>query len=743
TDSVPIAVGTRPHATFTAAPRHICLHDSARFVITVDSGTADLFHWEWGDGSDQHDSGRIAYHRFVLPGYFTVTITPSYRGCEGTPWVLRDTFTIDSPMAIPNVRYECTPYTAVTFTDSSWGETSHVWLFGDGTTSTLDSVTHIYPRTPYIFTYYLATYNSRTGCRDTASYVLNFTPMNVDISASDTAVCLLDTVRFFPKPGTDTAWNYAWQDNGSYLNDWDLDPYVTDTLLTPGLHDITVMYTDFRNCRDTLIKRNFVRVGKPADSFTVSRTSGCGPMSVTYTDRSTVVTGTYLTGYIWDFGDGSSAPTSTGTATHTYTAAGVYTVTAIAFDNIGCTDTLIRPSLVTVWRPRAGFGASTAYPCQGVGVTFTNLSSGFTSCLWDFGDGDTSSRTSPVHAYQTPGTYTVRLIVYDGHGCRDTSTASAYIHVTAPVASFSLSDSFTICAPLNEYFYNSSTGAVRYNWSMGDGATSTLTSPTNLYTSAGAYTVTLVATNTYGCKDTAYKTIVVYGYAGAFTYSPLTGCSPLAVHFNASLSNVPNIIWDFADGTTSSASMQDTISHLYVVPGAYVPKLILSDNSGCQSSSAGIDTIKIDAVYPGFTTVPNPVCLHANVTFSDTSRSFFSNITSLHWTFHNGDTSIALNPTFQYDTVGTYAVTLHVVDGWGCTGTALRNIQVNPPPNIKGYKDTVICVGDTASLYGVGGVSYSWVPTASAICATCQPALLNPTVPTTYTVTGTDANGCS
>src|SRR6201999_2103073 len=116
---------------------------------------------------------------------------------------------------------------------------------------------------------------------------------------------------------------------------------------------------------------------------------------------------------------------------------------------------------------------------------------------------------------------------------------------------------------------------------------------TDLYVLPGLYTVTLIGTDANGCKDTVKHNVNIFGYAGAFSYTPLSGCAPLAVHFTASLSGVPFITWDFSDGTTSSATFSDTITHVYLTPGAYVPKLLLSDNTGCQNSSVGLDTIKV------------------------------------------------------------------------------------------------------------------------------------------------------
>ena len=508
------------------------------------------------------------------------------------------------------------------------------------------------------------------------------------------------------------------------------------------MYSIKYVIRDQHGCYDTVQHTNWILVSKPTDSFTAAPVIGCSPLTVNFTDQSSFLPGTSMANYKWTFGDGATSTLFSPGATHTYTAAGTYSVTSVLTDNLGCKDTIYRPSLITVWRPHASFLASNGYPCIGASVHFTNLSAGITGSFWMFGDGDTTSVTSPDHIYSSIGAYTVKLVVTDIHGCTDTASYLNYINVTRPHAAFYMPDSFSICPPLSVHFFNTSTGATSYNWMFGDGGTSVLTAPSDVYTSAGTYTVSLVATNTHGCTDTAHGHVVIYGSAGAFSYTPLSGCTPLTVHFSAALSNVPNIIWDFTDGTTSATSFSDTTTHIYNVPGAYVPKLILSDNSGCQSSSLGADTIKVDAVRPGFTTNPNPVCVNSNVAFLDTSGSYFSTITSWHWIFTPTDTSNLVSPTQFYSVVGTYPVSLVVKDGWGCIGSVSKTVTVNPPPVIAACPDTTVCIGDAASLSAVGGVSYTWAPPATLSCTACLVTHASPNVITTYTVTGTDGNGC-
>lgn len=734
-----IRVGEPPVVTFTGSPMHICYGDSVRFVATVVSGSVDTYYWVFGDGSAATTGSSTTTHYYLYPGYFTVTLVGYNRGCPSAPYAV-DTFIVDSPAARAAITYLCTPYNSVRFYDSSMGDDSHIWIFGDGTTSGADSVTHIFPPLS-IDTIHLATYNATSGCRDTTEVIVNLIPPVLSMAADDSAVCQGTMITFTPTVTGGSATAYYWWVNGVLLDN-DTGMVFRDTFNIPGHYTIKLGVLDGHRCLDTVAIANWITVAQPIDSFVATPVNGCAPLVVNFTDYTTDVSGVALTNYTWRFGDGTSATTTTGTVAHTYTAAGVYSVFASVTDIVGCSDSVARPSYITVWKPHAVFSASTLFPCIGATCHFNNASSGISGSLWFFGDGDTSTANAPNHVYRAVGSYTVRLVVYDSHGCPDTATYVNYISVTRPVASFYMDDSFTICPPLPVHFYNTSTGATTYSWDFGDGGTSVIASPGDLYTAPGTYTVTLVAVNSHGCRDTAYGHAIVYGYAGAFSYGPLQGCAPLLVHFSASLSNIPNIVWDFADGNTSSTSYSDTASHYYVNPGTYVPKLILSDSTGCQNSSIGLDTIKVGGIRPGFTSLPHPVCVNTTVTFLDTSFSYFSHDTAWLWVFAPGDTSFVSSPSYHYSVTGTYPVTLTVTDGWGCTGTITENVIVNPPPHIYTSPDTTICVSDTAALHAFGGVSYNWSPAAVLGCASCQTAFATPVVITTYTVTGTDTNGC-
>ncbi len=157
--------------------------------------------------------------------------------------------------------------------------------------------------------------------------------------------------------------------------------------------------------------------------------------------------------------------------------------------------------------PLASFAASAVSGTLPLSVSFSNSSTNATSYVWSFGDGASSTATSPSHTFTTAGSYNATLIASDGSSSR---LASETITVAEPPprATFAMSkDSGR--APLSVRFANSSSNASSYLWSYGDGSTgSSEASPAHTFAKAGTYTVTLTATGPGG-QATARKTITV------------------------------------------------------------------------------------------------------------------------------------------------------------------------------------------------------------------------------------------
>lgn len=751
-DTLRIRSGNLPNVNFGASPRVACVNQPIRFTDSSFSTGLPITDWRWDFGDGKTDTRQNPTYAYQLPDTFTVTLHVSVNGCWDSLAKL-NYIIVNFPKSVPRHKVSCDTPLRVHFADSSIGATSHIWYFGDGTTSTLAHPSHNYPAAG-LYTYSLVSYNSSTGCMDSVSRLLNLNPPVLTITAQDTTLCRGDSLRLQVLVGggafaSEYAWwigtgtstpvfNYAGLPKDSFRKSYRMN--------SPGRYHVAVEIKDQNNCKTSLTRNNYVIVGGPTMKFSAKPPVGCLPYAtVVFTDSSTYPPGTFAANRYWDFGDGSTGSTSAQTIAHPYSSPGTYGVTLKVTDNLGCTDSLTRINYLQVSRPVAIFTTTSSNACVGVPFTFFSSSTGTAiKYFWDFGDGGTSTASSPSHAYASTGTYSVSLVVTDALGCKDTMSKPASVIVNGrPTASFTMDDTIAVCPPLIVNFTNTSTGAVRYNWSFGTGATSTIQNPSNTYTQPKVYTVRLIATNAAGCSDTVYGRVRILGYDGTLTYTPLTGCAPLTVQFQANnVDGVAGFIYDFGDGTTA-ASTNNKISHTYTKPGPHIPKITLTDNLGCYVTSAGLDTIKVDGVNAGFTFSPFPACGKGTVQFIDTSKGVYSALNPPSWKFHDGSSSTQASPSKTYNAPGSYKVTLYQSTVTGCLDTLNGQIVFHPIPQVRANPDdSTVCLGDSAWLQASGANFYTWTPSTNLSCPTCNGSFAYPQTETVFYVTGTDSNGC-
>lgn len=264
---------------------------------------------------------------------------------------------------------------------------------------------------------------------------------------------------------------------------------------------------------------NLSLLPSPLPSAAFSGQDVCLSASTQFTDNSSVPTNDIIS-WEWNLGDGTLS--SEQHPLHTYTQFGTYNVSLIVTTSVGCKDTAY--GSVNVWPlPVANFTSAGSSGCTPVLVQFQDLSSipagVIAAWQWDFGNGLTSGLPNPSMLYSAVDSYTVQLTVYSDHGCTHSITMPDYVQVWPyPTAGFTYyPDAVDLTQP-DVMFTDNSTGAVNWNWSFGDGETSTQISPTHTYSTAGDMLVTLIVTNPYGCTDTATALIEVG--SGYFFFIP-------------------------------------------------------------------------------------------------------------------------------------------------------------------------------------------------------------------------------
>ncbi|OSZ82130.1 hypothetical protein CAP35_02355 [Chitinophagaceae bacterium IBVUCB1] len=741
TATVQIKVGPKPDAAFGVSPPRICMNN---LINITDSSTGKIDTWLW----DFLDSNYAVVQGYTgkspgikykgLPGTFTIRQIVSYYGCADTAYKMYY-ITIDSPKAVFNKEISCDTLHKVNFKYEAIGATSHVWLFGDplNTTSTALNPGFVYPNAG-TYTARLATHNSRSGCRDTMEQQIVLTNRTMTLSVNDTTICPGDSIRFTSILTGRPYHIYSWYINDALVADSAVN--FTRKFTVPGFHKIKVIITDALLCKDSIVRNNYIFVSKPTAAFSGTPTDGCIPMTVSFNNSSTVIPGpgSTITDKVWNFGVGANVPITPNTTSFTYTSRGLYDVKLMVKDINGCTDTLTRTAYINARKPIAQFSVKDT-ACIDELLTFTNSSVNALTAVWDFGDGGTSNNLVPTYRYKAKGNYTVRLIVTDAIGCKDTITIPNAVNIVKPDPSFTISDSVAVCPPLLVNFTNTTPNASTYLWRTGL-STSNSFNTNEFYTAKNKYDVTLITTNKFGCADSITKSVRILGYAGAFSYTPLNGCKPLDVNFTTITTNIAGMTWDFDDGYVVK-SLTGTISHRYDIPGAYVPRIIYEDAKGCKTSSDGEDTIKVDAVEADFyATSP---CQYSTVTFVDTSKSYFSSVNGWKWTFNDNTTSGLKKPTKFYGPAGKYPIKLWVQNQRGCIDSINKEIEIHPLPVISAGADTTICLKDTATLTASGGLTYIWNTTPYLSCLDCPSPLAYPAEAFRFVVTGKDANGCT
>lgn len=246
------------------------------------------------------------------------------------------------------------------------------------------------------------------------------------------------------------------------------------------------------------------------------------------------------------------------------------------------------------------------------------------------------------------------------------STLAATCAIAAPASNSTIIADFSAnqmsgIAPLTVHFSDFSTGnpAIQnWNWSFGDGNTSTEKNPIHTYNSAGKYTVRLTVRNSEGDNTTTKSnyisvTAALKSPVAAFSASPTSGNSPLTVSFTDKSTGSPiSWSWSFGDGSTST---EKNPTHIYNGVGKYTASLTVNNAAGSSLSSSVINVSSAPAVVADFSSNITSGKVPLTVQFRDRSTG---NPVAFSWDFGDGASSTQRNPLHTYSAVGTYTVTL-------------------------------------------------------------------------------------
>jgi len=462
-------------ANFTASDTAITIGDTIQFI---DNSIGNLTNrlWDFGDGNT--DTAQTPEHIYQTAGTYSVSLVVS-DGASSDTLVRNNYIAVNQPLQANFIASDTTISLGETiqFTDLSTGNPINwFWDFGDGTSDTLQNPWHVYqtasnynvmlvvendmqevdtlimaitivvPGTSIISPYDIAGAPSDNGIimglnlENTVSVsqiqfkVVNdnhpeiffdqgnsyyFTPRNSGYFGGSYSYNGFYMMNFSPAlpPGSGSIFNCVINIAATTLpGNYPL--YLTDLLLLGSTGDTIPLQSGFG-----IVSVTGQEVLN-ADFFSIN-TNGTTPFQVQFNDLSTGNPTTWN----WDFGDGTNDTIQN--PLHVYQSGGSYSV-SLQVSNDTVIDTLVYENYINVLGPVSFlFSSSDTTITIGDTVSFTDLSQGNpTAWLWDFGDGSNTTQQHPTHIYQTPGIFTVSLIISDGANS-DTLEISDYITVDA------------------------------------------------------------------------------------------------------------------------------------------------------------------------------------------------------------------------------------------------------------------------------------------------------------------------
>ncbi|MBI1288161.1 MAG: T9SS type B sorting domain-containing protein [Flavobacteriales bacterium] len=469
---------------------------------------------------------------------------------------------------------------------------------------------------------------------------------------------------------------------------------------------------------------------------TVDQQSHCGqPDGIISVSASG---GTVANGYSYTW---STSPAQTA-ATASGLGPGNYAVTVT--DDLGCTAS----SSVTV-TPTTGFTASVssttdvscAQSCDGTATVTAGAGSiGALTYSWN----TTPAQTGATATNLCAGNYDVT--VTDNVGCSTiaSGTVGAPPSFTAAASNSGSPICFGESATLNVTASGGATPYASYSWSASP-SDPTLTSPNSqspTVSPTGYTTYTATVTDANGCTTTA-QTSVDRGTEIILTPELIqqSNCGQpdgiITVNVTGGfVDSTYTYLWD-----TTPAETTDTVTGL--VAGTY--NVTVTDDVGCSATTSV--TVTTSAGFTASVDTYNDVSCYSLCDGDATVTITGNSVAPLSYSWNT--TPAQTTATATNLCAGSYDVT--VTDNTGCSATA--SVTITEPAELTitaAASLTQLCEGESSDLTssasgGAAPITYSWAasPADASLTASQQNPTVSPTATTTYTVTATDAGGCT
>lgn len=764
--TVPVTVNQTPTLSLTPLNPAIC--PAGNVNLTASSTTASTTY-TWAPGASLNTTtGSVVNATPVANTTYTVNGTAA--GCPSLPdSVVVTIVTSLTVTVLPTAPTICSGDSVVL---SAGGASTFIWTPSTGLTCTTCSNPKAGPTDTTIY----KVYGSSGTCLDSATAIVSVNPTpTVTIAIGSGSICPGDSTSLIASGATTYVWSPVTGINCSTCDTINAGPLTTKTYTVTGSFATGCSSTASQAL--TVFPKPVVNITPPAATF-------CSSDSVTLV-ASGVSSYTWAPSTALNVTTGATVVASP--TTNTY-----YVVTGTGIGGCVKKDS----ALITVnATPTVTILPAVPVICSGDSITLN--ASGALNYEWMPSGGLNCTTCSSPHAGPANAT-TYTVVGISLKGCTDTTLLTVTVNTT-PTVSVVSTNTTTICS--SDTSFLKASGAATYTWSPSIGLSastganvSALPNVTTTYTVTGSNgsgcsstdsivinvipspTLSVSATATPICSGTS-TTLTASG-GSAYTWSPAgslsasTGssvtASPLvtttytvsAINGGAcaSIGNVvltitptptmvvtqsaasiclhDSVILGASGAATYAWTTGQTTDSITVKPSSSTTYTVTGKNGACTGIATA--TVTVNLVNITGTPVKPALCIGDSTVIDASGAATYTWFPS---TGLNVTTGISVTATPAITT--TY--TLAGVSAFGCSDTTKVIITVNSLPVVKATSSvpTICSNGSTATLNASGASSYTWSPSTGLNQTTGSPVVADPSSSFTYTVTGTDAKGCS
>ena len=663
-----------PVAEFTANNTEGCGSVITQFN-NMSQGDAIIYEWNFGDGNISGEQN--PQHEYTEPGIYSVSLTVTNSVGSDT-YIINDLVTV---YPVPEINLgnniaECGP----TIIDAGSGFENYTWNGEPGEQTISVTVTGSYT----------VVAEDSNGC--TASdeiYVTIYPDLSLSISVTNVS-----------EEGAEDGSAIVNVTGGTLPFDYEWSNYETTqeiTGLSAGTYHVTVK--DNNNCSATASANVYIEGAGPVANFETDINSGCGEITVQFTDISENSPETWY----WDFGNGNNSEEQN--PIHEYNEPGTYTVSLTVTSPIG-TDTYVADDLISVYPvPEINLGND----IEECGPTIIDAGSGFENYIWNDEPGEQTISITET------GNYTV--VAEDIYGCTATDEIFVTIH---PVPEINLGNDIEECG---QAIIDAGSGFENYTWN-GEPGEQTIS-----ITETGNYTV--VAEDIYGCTATDEIFVTIHPVPEINLGDDIEECGQAIVDAGSGFENYTwngepgeqtinitetgnyTVVAEDINGCTASDEIYVTIypeitinisvtnesdigagdgSAIVNVTGGTLPldykwsndettqeitglsvgayHVTVTDANNCSATASANVNVEGIAPVADFEADVTSGCNELTVQFTDLSEN---NPESWLWNFGDGNNSEEQNPEHTYTIPGAYTVSLAVFNEGGTTNKIIEN----------------------------------------------------------------------